>query len=358
MQVNKLGRPLKIQKVQKSMIPPSFAAGRKGKGKSKMVRRRNRQARRVGPSVYAADTCALEYAKALVDPFGLSGVCAPYEGSARSVKFSAHTRGTFASGTTGVGWVGFNPYLACDNTANALRSTSSTSVGNATTTLAAFTNYASVPLATPYANVPVAKTNSVRLVAAGLKIKCTASPLNAQGLVAGYVVPANQDGSAFSWDLINNSNLLPMETVASVIDDEYMVTWAPGPPTDTSFYDQLSEFPTSTLNGPLIIMVNTAAATYFSYEAIAHYEGIGNGFYTGQMTSTIPDPRAAVLAGPASNVQGGVGHNYFASVSDTILSALPQIGSNALPLARELLRWSNTRAYRTGEFARMRAIEY
>jgi hypothetical protein len=128
---------------------------------------------RLASTMKHVSECALMYASALMDPEGTSeGACVPYGFPTPSMKQKVFTRGTFQLGTSGQGFIIYNPVGA--NDAVAAITTTSTSVGTSSTQLGSFTNLTNVTLSKLMFNTADITSNKVctwRYVAGGVKIR-------------------------------------------------------------------------------------------------------------------------------------------------------------------------------------------
>jgi hypothetical protein len=139
----------------------------------------------------APQMCTLHYGSALCDPeFTPAGACIPYGFPTPSQRIKTFTRGTFTLGTTGKGWVAWNPAQA--NDANAVVCTSATSVGTNSTQIGSFTNTTAHSLTKlPYttAQITAAFGLSGRVVAAVLKCRYAGTEGNRNGIVTTLEEP-------------------------------------------------------------------------------------------------------------------------------------------------------------------------
>lgn len=240
--------------------------------------------------------CAQHYARALTNPFGRFSElpCIPDTNIIPTSKFNFKVRGTFQTGTAGVGWVVFDPFTALFSNSGiadaivddpVLYTTSSfngdsydwTASGGLITTGGVKTAESN----SPYARAPGSTTQWVaRVVAAGLKVMYMGSNFKNQGTVYLYQSPGNDNipkGSVGS-DLLNSNytQVLPVSR-----KPEY-VFYQPKRPHDNEFQETTEFFPSDTGNQQFILMIyieggDDTTPQSWSFEATAFYEVQGKG---------------------------------------------------------------------------------
>ena len=129
--------------------------------------------------------CAGLYLKALLDPFNVEAgqACIPDLNDLPSRKTLVITRGTFAAGTQGVGFVLLNPLLA-SNDANGIRLTSSSYAGTGVTVSIPTTGLSQTTVPQmPYTQSQLTGTNGVlaRTVGCGIRIRYLGTELDRSG---------------------------------------------------------------------------------------------------------------------------------------------------------------------------------
>jgi hypothetical protein len=145
--------------------------------------------------------CGLHYASALADPVNTPvGACIPYGFPIPSQKIKTFARGTFAIGTQGYGFCVVRPTLANDQ--NAVLTSTNASVGNAGTTLNAFTATAAAPLVKlPFTTAQITSASEPvegRLVAMELRVRFAGTEAGRNGIVTTIEEPDHKSLGATS----------------------------------------------------------------------------------------------------------------------------------------------------------------
>jgi hypothetical protein len=137
--------------------------------------------------------CSLMYASALIDPERTpEGACVPYGFPTPSMKQKVFTRGTFQLGTTGQGYILYNPVGA--NDAACITTTTSASVGTSATALNAFTGLSTANLAKlmfSTLDIVTNKTASWRYVAGGIKVRYAGTESGRNGTMCALEEPTH-----------------------------------------------------------------------------------------------------------------------------------------------------------------------
>lgn len=196
--------------VEKTTVRPNKSK----KNRQRRLRKRNaKKAAKTTFPVFATggmDKCAEDYAKVLVNPFGARNikVCVPDLKMKESFKTRVRITGTFSTGTTGVGWVAFNPWLAIINNGGNSSLNTSYPVLYTTKLYEQESYFWEVTGAVFTTGVAGANSDSIfttekmnqdnprphyRLVAAGLRITYSGSTFRNQGSVYLYRDPTNED---------------------------------------------------------------------------------------------------------------------------------------------------------------------
>jgi hypothetical protein len=179
---------LVLQKQQRRPRPPQKQSKKKNnKQRAKKINSPPNHSMSVGK----ASECALLYASAILDPENTSeGACIPYGFPTPSMKQKVFTRGTFALGTTGQGYILYTPTVA--NDAIAITTTTAASVGTAATALSSFTGiatYNATKLMFATAEVVTNKTVAARFVAGCIKIRYAGTEANRNGTMCALEEP-------------------------------------------------------------------------------------------------------------------------------------------------------------------------
>jgi len=263
-------------------------------------RQRQKNRRKQGRKDLALDTkvrieqCTVDYARAVTNPFGVRNTlpCIPDMLTIPSNKFSAKARGVFSTGTEGVGFVSFNPWLMLIN--NGGNSASATSYPVVFTT----SQYAGIefdPTVTSGAfetGVNGANSNSpynssffnsnarqFRLVAAGIKVTYAGSNFRNQGRLILYKQQGNTDiiTGADSSDLLEDN----YTTIVPVSRKPEYVFYTPDSYYLNSYYAFQAFDPNvggSTSRRSLMIYIDGGdqeVPQSWTFEAISYFEAIG-----------------------------------------------------------------------------------
>lgn len=233
--------------------------------------------------------CGVHYMAALSDPWhAVHGACIP-DGlfPLPSQKVTVTTKGTFSLGTSGIGFIIIDPSVA--NDAPSGYTSTSASVGTATTPFSSFTNLANIlQPALPYATASLAAPNlAARIVSVGVRARYSGVVMNRNGTAVCYEEPDHQSLNAFTF-----SSMLAQQQS----EETDVTNWSPqfpgdnwmaqvcqsGPtrPQDVEFVNTafpLTVFPPGSTHGPFFgIAISGVAGDLWSYEIATHIEYIGS----------------------------------------------------------------------------------
>lgn len=215
--------------------------------------------------------CGLQYFSALLDPWATpEGPCVPYGFPTPSRRDKCITRGTFALGTTGQGYIAYQPSTAYD-VAN-LAYTQSTSVGTASTALQSFTNLAtSAPSHLPYGSASIVTNSTVnsRFVAGGVRIRYKGTEAGRNGTTYAYEEPNHGNPTTLTGtQLLAAPQVKPMRPQP---EGEWITALWSGPVSaaecdfgNTSLYNNVTK--------PIVIYIDGTAGDTYEYEAVVHVE--------------------------------------------------------------------------------------
>jgi len=253
--------------------------------------------------------CVKQYAKVLVNPFVIprEPACIPDLHSSPSTKFSAWSRGTFQNGTTGLGYIVFDPWQFVANdlidTIDGVQNCAIYSTNNSfhrdqiiTVTKPGdmqpeFTSYASN---SPYKYDDFVGTDDegtlislsrYRVVGAGLRVKYVGPTLTNQGSLLAAREATNDNIP----DRVSFSYLLGWQSTTNTAMKAFSNKWwacvyVPATPDDYTYDFLLNNYPgeiptqTRLSHKCMIIAVNGADGANpvtLQFEAFAHYELIG-----------------------------------------------------------------------------------
>lgn len=244
-------------------------------------KRQNKQNAKMLKSWLPVSHCGVHYAAVLADPFYANhGACIPAElFPLPSQKVTVLTRGTFALGTTGIGYVMFNPSVTSDTIAGVF--TNATSVGTNSTAFTAFTNTSQFTCPSlPYANAKLTdKTIQARIVGCGLRAQYAGSLMNRNGSAFMYEEPDHQAVNGMTYDQIASfpqSEQVNVTNYAPQGEHDWMTSFSfsgPVTPSDVEFLSSPNPFG----GAFMIIAVSGIPGDKWSFEVIQHVEYIGSG---------------------------------------------------------------------------------
>lgn len=191
-----------------------------------------------------------------------------------SRKFKVFGRGSFATGTTGYGFILVSPPSMAANNAQFASCTAANSVGGAVTNPTGFTNV--VNLGATNSDYPSAAYGagigllSWKLVGCTVYVKYAGTELNRGGDMILVEDPSHGSLTAQSY---NTCMSLDFTKRVSVINEWQSVSWTPADSLETDF----SFVSPVNTNFPLGLYVNSAGASQpFDYEVYAWFEVVGS----------------------------------------------------------------------------------
>jgi hypothetical protein len=272
--------------------------------RNKRPRKRARMAVSEAKSVIHFSECAVDYLRALIDPFGdfMQPPCIPDMISIPSFKYNSRTRGVMYIGTSGYGFVSYDPFTAavndcsqadaCLNTSTAAWAGSSFNAAPDGTTVVA-TNSTSMFNTAGLASTTTNGGAQIRLVGGAVRITYTGTTLNQGGTVLILRFPSNINLTPTYGQVIN----FRQTTVTPVTRKELSVNYMP----DTVSYISYQSFPTSyttagggTTHKSIGFMVTGVPGITFQVEAVSHFELIGS-TYTQSPSHTDPSGFGAAM---------------------------------------------------------------
>ncbi len=233
--------------------------------------------------------CAADYAVAICDPFDCKPTCVPTTPAILSQKLKYRAVGTFTSGTTGFGFVSFDPFkgVASNGDAVIASTNNATFVSNAfaDTTATAGTSYFQTNATLALANFALGAANSqFRIVSAGLRVRYRGTQQFKNGSVYAVSEPSHDTLAA---QTTAGVALMPWASVVPVSRDWITCVWLPYYPTDYGF-----NVDSSTSNRCLAIGVSVdstvTGGSLFDWEVAVNVEISGRSIPG--MTPSTPDP--------------------------------------------------------------------
>jgi len=263
--------------------------------------------------LFSLSECASKYAVALGKPFseGARGACIPTFPSRASEKVTAISRGTFSTGTAGIGFIALSPTTSnsseCIYYTSATYSPSIVHINPDDNSSLGFAYGADVKAGVmsqiPYeaavftdATSGAGPTVNGRIVSYGVRVRYIGTQLDMGGRMTGFVSPAhsNLNGSSYhgiasraeainlavsrEWSemaiFADTSDETEYPGHAFSIDNEFEVLRATYP---LSNNEGLTAGVTGKLHGgiPLVFIIDAKAGVQFEFEVVAHTEYIG-----------------------------------------------------------------------------------
>lgn len=265
----------------------------------------------------------------LNDPWSHVLPCAPYSSSRDTYKYKTFKRGSCAAGTTGVGFVAFNPYTAYDSTVASVTSTGGTSVGTTGTTFQGFTLQTTSSTTGPSV---AAITNSsatnarMRLVSAGLRVRCTGAPVVLSGSMITFRQRDNASAQNSTVDTVLGDMNAAVLSPTAAIGEWVELCWAPSDDPDTDFYNNVSSFPcVAGAVGPLLVaFYGVPPQCPFEWEVVGNYEYVSvvtSGISTPSYSAVESATRIAQLVNRSPDGLVGDTLNWIAANANQILVA-------------------------------------
>lgn len=226
--------------------------------------------------VYKVPHCAEHYFDCLIDPFSTdAGVCIPCDlFPLPSQKIKMFMRGTFALGTTGLGFIYCTPPVNNQNAS--VFTTTAASVGTASTILATFTNTQTLTFdALPYDQAALSGGNvRARLVGYGLRVKYVGPLMSQQGMCFALEEPDHLDiGSTMTINSFSQYQYTRAERVGQMKDWDSTVCYSgPVAPGELEF----SHVNTFAGGANFIgIAISGGVGDKFEFEIVEHLEYAG-----------------------------------------------------------------------------------
>lgn len=294
--------------------------------------------------------CTKHFIKALYDPFDTpAGVCIPCDlFPLPSQKCKALLRGSFNLGTTGFGFVSLSPSLCNDDTA--IRATSSTSVGGASTTFNAYTNLGNdVFSKLPYslADVVTNATVAGRIVAAGLRVRYASKETDRRGIYNALESGDHEDlYSLQNYNTVNRD--YPQTTVSRPTGtaswDATVCYSGPIQPGELEFVNvslPLRPSYADSATTPLIISCQGNAGDILEFEAVVHVEYVGKKVESKTQSHADTQTYGKVIQTvKAQSEQGAIepsrAPSGFASFIQSVISDAPKLISLGTAVAESI----------------------
>lgn len=287
--------------------------------------------------------CSIHYIDAIFDPFDTPcGVCIPCDlFPLPSQKVKTTFRGVGNLGTTGYGFVVVNP--ATVNDIAGVITTTSTSVGGATTALNAFTNTGNgLFTQLPYtaANL-VGNTLQTRVVAVGMRVRYSGTEMGRSGL---YVACEEQDLGTLNTSTYNQIKDIPNAYTTRPAGDgtwDSVVCYS-GPITPGTLEFVKSANPLATAGVyPFAIVMQGVAGDPFEIEIVEHIEYIGTMVQGKTMSHADPTTYGKILETSKSvsavkTITPDEGPSAFQKFVNSVVQAAPKLINFGVGIATSL----------------------
>lgn len=225
-------------------------------------------------SMTSISNCTSDYARALVNPFSGPLACVPNYPALLTLKQRSYVKGTFATGTTGNGWIVADPSYSAVNDQTSAFSTLST-FGGTTVNLVGGGGVQQTESNSQYALGTIGPGLSlVRNVAFGIRIRYIGTELDRGGQIVALCDPNHNSlqGRAFTdFDAEEVSRRFPVDRQwVTVLYSPYFVT-------DTDFFSNFPVYTPAATDPSFFmgIMVQAASAGVslsYEYEVYGLYE--------------------------------------------------------------------------------------
>jgi len=300
--------------------------------------------------------------KAIVNPFAVQGSpCIPDSVVLPSFKITTKARGVFSTGTAGGGFIIYDPFAMIVNDGTFTATTLDAAIiytdttyartdiyctNGSTITTGVHPAYSNSILATSDMDhsTQISANREFRLVGAGIKIKYVGSNFRNQGQIACF---RNQSSESIGINIPNvntfnffmNDNYSTMKPVTRQEQYNYYV------PDDPFFiaYNPISDFQDGANHYCMGFLINggdTTEPQSWMYEAVAHFELVGNGFTLSKSEGDPVGhdlvlgalPNTTPTSSPAS-VEAGVLKRFMEGFGETTREVAYNVGRGALNLA-------------------------
>lgn len=294
------------------------------------------------------NACLVHYASALLDPVNTPpGACIPYGFPIPSQRVKTFSRGTFQCGTSGKGWITFEPQIANDTIV--VSYTQSASVGTNSTALFGFTNI----LQSTMSNLPYGAIDLVlkegRVVAAGLRVRYSGTEANRNGTVYTLEEPNHQDLDAQPFNAIQAqiSGLMSRPPPDGSWHEVFMS--GPVANNEVTFVAQTPFAANATAY--MMAYVQGIAGDTYEWEIYEHVEYSGNGIGTAVTTHIDPNGYAKIVettkdastTQPISSNNNGVTMSSvlstLGSTAKTLLQFAPSFAESLSPVLLKALQY-------------------
>jgi len=293
--------------------------------------------------------CAMRYMATMCNPFEAEpGACVPCDlFPLPSQKIRAFSRGTFALGTTGFGYIVVNPTSANDPVV--ANFTTSSSVMTSITAFNAVTNLGTTRLQTlPYSATQIQTAGSVqsRMVSCGLRVRYAGTEAGRGGTVCCY---EEQDHNSLATQTYLTIQQAPSAIISRPAGDGSwdgtVCSSGPTSPQELEFssyiYPNAPVQPSAVDAGYMIIVIAGTAGDSYNFEIFEHIEYIGSAVVaktpshadTDQYGKIIQSSKEISAVAPLTPDSGP---GFLSRVMNKISESIPQVISAGVGLVRGL----------------------
>lgn len=251
-----------------------------------------------GPRGVGLSPCAMNYAKALANPFGEFSElpCVPGEPPVPTYRYKAMSRGTFTTGTLGYGFVAYAPQCA-PNDVTTVFTTTINFAGNAIDVSGVGIG-AAYRSTLPFTAGQLATGIGRRLVGSAIRVRNISQALNVGGILYGTQIDVNEDHSTF------NAATIPADPRTAIVgqslnqEDWSVMVWRPVDMGDLDFQGEDTAIVGSQ---PRVfffaVAPSPATSQTYEYELVEFWEFNGKGVPEYTVSHSDPVGLSRVLDG-------------------------------------------------------------
>jgi hypothetical protein len=272
------------------------------------------------------DPRASKYLHALVDPYDTGeGSCCPDKVARKTARFKVLSKGVMATGTVGFGFIGVDPLGMAYS--NATAGTHSTAAYTGTD----FSNNVGVTGVSGFSSTSEFNTSSIaslemgcRIVACGVRIRCTTPFLNVGGSVCGVYQP---DFQSLHNETFSDILLYPqVHTIAPKNDKWIHVEYTPLTAELFEFDDTApSTSNADTLPLGICVAAPTGGSLDFDWEVYAHLEFVGK--IMGLMDPYVDPLAQAAILQTMAELDGSASDQWITSLGKIIKKTEKTLGA-------------------------------
>lgn len=298
----------------------------KGKAKNNNKSKKNKKFSPGMTNVTSLSPCTRDYIGALCNPFDGPLSCVPSSyPPIPTYKVRTFNKGFISTGTTGVGFVQFQPYgLFANNTLSVLSSIT-TYAGAGFPSTFPLLGVVSADTNSPYASASIntlALGIQFRVVACGVRVWYIGTEIDIQGEMFGFRHPDNETISGLSVAQVlsfSNTRRVAVDNQRRTLD----VTWIPMKPQDLEF---IGSFASSVFSIGIALTGAASKTNQFAYEVYGICEYVGAN--VPNRTPSSADPAGFAAALEAAQSTGDTWYGNARDATASLLKTAYQIAGN------------------------------